>query len=170
MSIVYAIADTHLGHKNIAKYRTQFATAEEHDECVLSMLRKTLTKNDKIYFLGDIAFSKESLAKIDELVGQKILVPGNHCTEYVHMQNIVKVYKHVHSLTTYKGCWLSHAPIHPDELRGRYNVHGHVHAATLPDPRYFNVSCENINFTPMDFRDIKEELLYRNTVSTNVFY
>ena len=39
------------------------------------------------------------------------------------------------------GMWLSHAPIHPDELRGKPSVHGHCHYANIQldgkdDPRY----------------------------------
>jgi calcineurin-like phosphoesterase family protein len=61
----------------------------------------------------------------------------------------------VQSLVKYKGFWLTHAPIHPDELRGKMNVHGHVHTKTLADNRYFNVSCENVGYKPVCFDDIK---------------
>ena len=51
---------------------------------------------------------------------------------------------------------LSHIPIHPESLsRWRGNIHGHVHDNTLQDDRYINVSVENINFTPIDFEEIR---------------
>lgn len=68
----------------------------------------------------------------------------------------------------YKKSWLSHAPIHPAELRGKINIHGHVHDATitdengLPDLRYFNVSLENTGGRPIAHNVIME-LLCKNT-------
>jgi calcineurin-like phosphoesterase family protein len=50
----------------------------------------------------------------------------------------------------YKKIWLTHAPIHPKELRGKFNVHGHVHKQSLNDKRYLNVSMEAINYKPID--------------------
>ena len=55
----------------------------------------------------------------------------------------------------YKEFWLSHAPIHPEELRDRINIHGHVHYKNIDDARYFNVSCENIGFKPISLENIR---------------
>jgi calcineurin-like phosphoesterase family protein len=41
-------------------------------------------------------------------------------------------------------------------LRGKKNVHGHVHYKTIPDDRYLNVCCENINFTPISLEEVNE--------------
>ena len=67
-------------------------------------------------------------------------------------------------LEKYKGAWLSHAPIHPAELRGKINIHGHVHYANVLDEtgkldnRYFNVSLENTGGCPIALNVIKEIL------------
>ena len=158
MSKLYAIGDTHLGHNNIAKYRPRFATNEEHDDYILSILKETLRKRDTCYFLGDIAFTKEALLKIKSIVCmKKVLVMGNHDAERhgVKMADLLEVFDQVCAMTTKKGCWLTHAPIHPDELRGKFNIHGHTHNHNLNDSRYANVSCENIDYKPIDLLEVK---------------
>jgi calcineurin-like phosphoesterase family protein len=84
----------------------------------------------------------DTLIQFSELPGKKILIRGNHDTlptlAYLHY------FDEVYGLLKYKEFWLSHAPIHPDELRNKINLHGHVHYATIPDKRYFNCCPENL--------------------------
>ena len=54
---------------------------------------------------------------------------------------------------SYKGVWLTHIPIHPDELRGRPNIHGHTHNHIINDNRYLNVCMEQINYRPLEFTE-----------------
>ena len=67
MSKLMLAADLHLGHRNIAKYRTQFITSEEHDEIVLDNLKSSVNKADSLWLLGDIAFTKEWLLRLNEI-------------------------------------------------------------------------------------------------------
>lgn len=64
----------------------------------------------------------------------------------------------------YKKSWLSHAPIHPAELWGKINIHGHVHDATIPDYNYYNVPLENTNGRPIAHNVIMEH--FRNAVQS----
>mgnify|MGYP003640564960 CR=1 FL=1 len=73
-----------------------------------------------------------------------------------------KLVDKIHGLVNYKGCWMTHAPIHDSELRGKYCVYGHTHSVVVDDPRYFGVSCEQVNYTPIEFNKIKEILNGRN--------
>ena len=41
----------------------------------------------------------------------------------------------------------------PDELKGKINLHGHIHL--IDDLRYFNVSMENIDYTPISLEEIR---------------
>lgn len=113
-----------------------------------------------MYFLGDICFKQYSLDIIRALPGDKRLVLGNHENQFgeFRTRELWDVFNKVHGLHSRKGCWLSHAPIHPEELRGKFNIHGHVHDKTLQDPRYVNVSLENCNYFPVDFTEIKAAL------------
>lgn len=162
MSNIYVAGDLHLGHKNICKFRTNFSTAEEHDATVLHNILSTCRKRDTLILLGDCFFTKESLnhlRHINKYVGSVKLVLGNHDTDNdERKQNIRDIVNEqlvsgVYGLLSYKGVWLSHAPIHPDELRGRNNVHGHTHAYKIKDDRYRCVSLEQIDYKPLLFQE-----------------
>lgn len=141
---VYVWSDLHLTHNNITKSRTQFATSAEHDEWIVQQYLKVIDKRDKIFLLGDIAIRFAGLNIIKELPGYKHLVLGNHDLERgPRFADLVGIYDKVDSMVKYKNLWLTHAPIHPDELRGKKNVHGHSHGHILNDKRYINVCVEH---------------------------
>jgi calcineurin-like phosphoesterase family protein len=159
MSAVYFLSDLHLAHKNICKFREGFTSVEEHNALIKENYHKRVTKRDTVYFLGDVAFDKESLADVKTWAGaKKILICGNHDLDHHTMKDLVEAYDEVYSLKKYKEFWLSHAPIHPDELRGKVNIHGHTHYHNIADDRYVNVSLENINFTPIELHEIRRNL------------
>ena len=159
MANVWMCADLHLGHKNIHKFRTQFESEGHHRNTVKENYHKVVTKRDKVFFLGDIAFNQECLEDVSTWVAdKKVLVIGNHDLDNIPMKEIVKHFDEVYSLYKYKEFWLSHCPMHPAELRGKYNVHGHVHFNSVPDPRYLNVSLENIDYAPISLDDVRKRL------------
>lgn len=159
MATVYFIGDIHAGHKNICKFRTEFSSEEEHFQFVKENYHRVVTKRDTVFFMGDIAFSKERLDDVSKWIGeQKVLIAGNHCLDNLTMKELVNSFDKVYALKKYKEFWLSHAPIHPEELRGKCNIHGHVHYATLDDNRYFNTSLENINYAPINIETIREKI------------
>jgi len=158
MSRVFYTSDWHLGHKGISdKFRTQFESDQHHNESIIENYNKVILKRDTVFFLGDICFDKASLDLIRALPGHKRLILGNHENQYGKFRSVElwDVFEKVHGLHTRKHVWLSHAPIHPEELRDKPNIHGHVHEKTLQDWRYANVSLENCNYYPVDFQDIK---------------
>lgn len=153
---VYFIADTHFGHSNIIRYRDQFTSIEDHDDYIMNRILSVCGKRDSLYILGDAfvgASSGYQLSEIARHVEFLHIVLGNHCNERKGSPSIHKLTqkcKTVSGFRNYKGAWLSHAPIHPDELRGKINVHGHVHANVLNDDRYICVSCEAVDYTPVN--------------------
>ena len=157
MSRVYYTSDWHIGHKNIANYRNEFASIEEHDKTIIDNYNETIRPRDIVYFLGDICFDKASLDVIRALPGRKRLVMGNHENQYGEFRTseLWDVFEKIYGLHTRKKVWMSHAPIHPEELRDKPNVHGHVHKNTIQDYRYANVCLENCNYYPVDFEGIK---------------
>lgn len=88
-------------------------------------------------------------------------VPGNHDTDNTERQDLLKrmigmgLFHKVGSMFKVGGFWLTHPPMHPAELRGKPNIHGHVHFATVPDNDYINVCCENVDYKPINFQMIK---------------
>lgn len=158
MSTPRFIADLHLGHRNIYKYRQVFDSTKHNDLYFIRILQEYCKKRDTMYFLGDICFDELYLDMIKELPGQKILIAGNHCTEYIPMKKLVEVYDDIHALLKYKDFWLSHAPLADGELRGKRNIHGHVHAQSVPDIKYLNTSVDSefMRFLPRTLHEIRQ--------------
>jgi calcineurin-like phosphoesterase family protein len=142
MSIVYFGSDFHIGHAKITTFRPQFADAAAHNDRIASDWLNTIKKRDIVYCLGDMCFNEESIEFFEKLPGTKILVRGNHDTCKASLY--LRAFNDVMGIVKYKKMWLSHAPVHPDELRDRPNLHGHVHNATINDSRYLNCCPENL--------------------------
>jgi calcineurin-like phosphoesterase family protein len=147
MSNVWFCSDLHLGHKNIGKFRAPLVNStEENTERIFNDWKSHVTKRDVVYVLGDFCFDRMLWQEriLDELKADKIyLVRGNHDDKF-STDELLDFFDDVFGITRYKKFWLTHAPIHPNELRGRVNLHGHVHYAILPDKRYFNCCPENL--------------------------
>lgn len=152
---VWFCSDLHFGHKNIGKLRDYVETEAGNVAKISKDWLLSVTKRDRVYVLGDACFTTDGLKSLASLPGEKILVRGNH--DNLSTVEYLTVFSEVYGLLKYKEFWLSHAPIHPDELRGKVNLHGHVHYATIRKPfnpttdtkqeiddRYFNCCPENL--------------------------
>jgi calcineurin-like phosphoesterase family protein len=163
MSTVYYISDCHFGHKNILKYRPEFSSIKEHDNTIMENILSTINKRSTLIMLGDMFFTNEEVYTkgniIRKIAGYTHLVLGNHDSDNpIRAENVGQmwaIFNSVHGIIKRNGFWLSHAPIHPEELRGSKNIHGHVHAHTLDDERYINVCCENVRYKPVSLEDIR---------------
>lgn len=158
MSTPRFIADTHMGHKNIWKYRPVFESTLHNDLYFQYILAETCTKRDTMFILGDAVFDEKYLPFFKELPGTKILILGNHCSEYISTSKLCDTFDEVHALMKYKEFWLSHAPIHPEELRGKKNIHGHVHTESVSGLEYMNVSVDSsfMNFFPRTLHEVRQ--------------
>lgn len=155
MSKLYVISDLHLDHKKILEFSPKRGgtNVEEHNEWIVESWNSVVTKRDTVIVLGDVAFSVEALDKyMPRMAGNKVLVRGNH--DKFDLGVYLKYFSNVYGLVKKRGFWLSHPPIHPQELRGRKNIHGHVHSATVPDDHYINACVEACNGVPMCFDDL----------------
>ncbi len=160
MSNVWFTSDTHLGHRNIGNYREvpEKFIREASDELagetlkkiqclanslwILDAFKRLVRKRDVTWNTGDVAFTMDDLWKYAELKGIHNVVLGNH--DDLPVEVYVLAFNTIRGIKAYKGMWLTHAPVHPNELRDKFNVHGHVHAATIEDWRYINICCENL--------------------------
>lgn len=174
MSKKWIISDLHFGHENILKYSGEFrggSSSEEHDEWLISQINSVAKKGDLLYILGDVAMTEEALKKLSKIkAGQKILIRGNH--DVYSTQEYLKYFQQVYGLLKFRGTfWLSHAPIHPLELRGCLNIHGHVHQNSIPDDRYINACVEMTYGIPQSLDDLfnkHKEQVYKNKQLTKV--
>lgn len=158
MSRVFICSDLHLGHANMAIRYRGFEDEFHHDETIINNWNSVVNKRDKVFVLGDITMESQKKYHLLKLLnGNKVFVLGNH--DKTQDANGLIKYGNVAGMIKYKGYWLTHAPIHPSELRGKINIHGHIHNniimdGNIPDKRYINVCMDRINHTPILFDEL----------------
>lgn len=167
MAEVYFAGDGHLGHRNICNFRKQFTSIADHDKAILAAFDH-VTKRDKTFFTGDWVFEKYALDIIAEVKGEKHLVLGNH-DRIELLPDMMKVFRHISGDYKYKEFWVTHIPIHSDEMRGRYNIYAHTHNSTIKDWRYFCTSMEQIDYRAVSLQEIRKEFAERKGVQGKMF-
>ncbi len=173
MPNIFFASDHHFHHKNILMFKDQegnplrvFSDVDHMNEHMVQQHNSVVTPGDKVYFLGDVTMSRNAkgLEILGRMNGEKVLVKGNHdlCSANQYLQ----YFKDVRGSHQFDGMILTHIPIHPESLaRWGLNVHGHLHnnvvkmpVAQIPDRRYFNVSMERINYTPISLEEVKKNV------------
>jgi len=166
----WVISDLHLGHANILKYSGALrggTTSEEHDQWIVDQWNSVVKKCDVVYVLGDAAMNLKAYRHFKKMKGQKILVRGNH--DINNVRHLIDYFSEIAGLISYRRVfWLSHAPIHPMSLRGRLNIHGHLHQHLVPlpdgtpDTRYINACVEQSYGVPQSLDELYEK--HKDTV------
>ena len=161
----WLISDTHFGHENILNFEQKdgtklrsFSSAGEMDEVMIRNWNAVVKPDDKVYHLGDVAFAKFAYVQeiFSRLNGQKVLIKGNH-DNWFKLSQYAQLFKDVRASHVLDGILLAHIPIHPLSLeRWKGQVHGHLHNLVVPDSRYLNVSVERIEYTPINFHEVKK--------------
>lgn len=158
----FFISDTHFGHAGILTFLRNdgtklrdFASLEDMHEHIVLCWNDKVTPGDTVYHLGDVALHHKHLPILERLNGRKILIRGNHDT--AKLSQYAKYFADVRGYDVKKGYIASHIPIHEGSLaRFELNIHGHLHANVIDDPRYFSVCCEQVDYTPISFEEIQE--------------
>ena len=160
----WLISDTHFYHENILNFKTSAGVAlrtfndiHHMNEMMVLNWNAVVGYEDKVYHLGDVAMASFTRTKeiFDRLNGRKILIKGNH--DNFKLVQYQQIFHDVRAYNILDGILLAHIPIHPDSLgRWKGQVHGHLHSNNVPDKRYFNVSVEQINYTPINFNMVKK--------------
>lgn len=179
MSTTWVISDTHFGHAKcwevfkgadgVSPMRP-FTSTEEMDETMVHNWNRVVGKDDRVIHVGDVVINKKFLPILDRLNGIKELVEGNH-DQHKNKALLVPYFHKCSAMKEIAGIVFSHFPMHPDSVeRFGTNVHGHLHSErvmwSVPDhgdlkmrreidPRYFNVSVEQINYTPISIEDLR---------------
>ena len=165
---VYVISDLHMGHKGIQDWAVGSrggTDIDSHNEWLVDSINSVVTKKDTLWILGDIAWTNHYLPLLNEMKGYKKMILGNHdkmcVTEYMKYGRVYP------SLVMYKKFWLSHAPIHQDELRMHRNIHGHTHNKHMLeddfetiDTRYINVCVEALKGVPVLIDRLHDKMPY----------
>jgi calcineurin-like phosphoesterase family protein len=145
-----------------------WASAAEGDAIMAANWNNTVSKGDKVYVMGDVAFTPKDLKILGYLNGTKILIKGNHDT--LQLSQYAKYFKDVRAYHKLDNEILSHIPIHPLSLwRAKrnaswLNIHAHLHAEEVMlaegvvDLRYFSCCVERIGYTPISIDEIRNRV------------
>lgn len=175
----FVISDTHFGHTNSwEKFKLAdgsplrpFTSTEEMDEAMIERWNAKVKPHDTVYHLGDVVINRKSLHLVSRLNGRKILIRGNH--DIFRDEDYREVgFEQIHGVRVFVDKFvMSHIPLHPDCVSGRFrvNVHGHLHAnrimqkydlscPAIPDPRYLCVCVEQTDFSPLHFDEVETKI------------
>lgn len=184
MPATFIVSDTHFGHAGVCKFTEAdgvtkirpWTDPEQMNEDMVRMWNDTVRPNDKVYHLGDVVINRRYLPILNRLNGDKVLIKGNH--DIFRLEEYTQYFRDVRGYHVLNGLILSHIPVHTDSLaRFGCNIHGHLHTNRVMkpigvdartgnikygneiDPRYFNVSVEQIGFKPMLFEDVCKSII-----------
>lgn len=175
MSEIFFTADLHFGHAKVAGARG-FISPEQMSNVLVENYNHFVTKHDKVYILGDVAWTTKGLDYLRQLNGYKVIVMGNHdykmARKYLEIPNVRIEGVCQKTIGDYNTV-LTHIPIHPSEFyRWDVNIHGHLHdkqvmqprnelgfiGGRIPDSRYINVSLEQYQLKPVPFDEIHQRI------------
>lgn len=166
---IFFTADTHFGHEKAINYVHEgkkirpWSSTKEQDDLLIARWNERITDQDTVYHVGDV-YDEGMSDVMERLKGNKILIRGNLDTgpteEY--QQYFSEVYNNHHIIELEKKkILLSHYYVTKEELdenKCSINIHGHLHADCVQDPRYFCVSLERTNFYPITSDELLMQL------------
>ena len=166
MQKTFFIADTHFGHTNVIGYENRpFESSEQMNAEMIRRWNNTVSKDDKVFILGDFAFmpSEETKEIADKLNGYKILVLGNHDRHRSVSWWLKAGFNEVsaYPIILDEFFILSHEPMYINENMPYANIFGYVHGNPLYtdfSPQSFCVSVERIDYRPIEFDEIKSRM------------
>lgn len=135
------------------------------NNCIFNNL-KVLKPNDKLYFLGDLAFGKHNVIStlnfIKNLGVELHYILGNHDKKY---KNIIKNY--CTTLKYYDEIKINnifiimfHYPI--ENWNGKFHnsisIHGHTHGTALKIQNRMDIGVDNNDFYPVSFEKLKKTM------------
>lgn len=196
----FVISDHHFGHTNSwEKFKLAdgsplrpFTSNDEMNQTMIDRHNAKVKDHDTVYFLGDVVINRKHLHLVKQLNGRKILIRGNH--DIFRDEDYRDVgFEQIHGVRVFVDKFiLSHIPLHPDCVSGRFrvNVHGHLHANQVMrnigipgldvvwsdeqsafvrgttqtiDPRYLCVCVEQTDFAPLHFDEVEAMIQKRWT-------
>lgn len=172
MSNIFITSDLHFNHdKDFIWKKRGFSSVNEMNEAIVNNWNQTVSDDDIVYLLGDVAMGSDlqaSLRLINKLKGKKYLAYGNHDTEArikafktnrffedIQMGYRLKYKKHMFILTHYPTITAN-----GDDLRV-INLYGHTHQKDnfFEDKSYmYHVGVDSHDCTPVLLETIVKEI------------
>lgn len=163
---IYITSDHHFGHANICKFNRRdgsklrpWVNHEDMDAEMIERWNSIVKPQDKVIHCGDVVINRRFLHIYSALNGNKKLVLGNH--DIFDHTDYLKYFKSLHGSLKLDNLLLSHIPLHPLSIPQwcQANVHGHVHADSLDDAKYYNACVEVTDYQPQPLYLVKENIM-----------
>ena len=130
--MIFYTSDMHLGDERILRLSCRpFASVEEMDAALIRNWNQTVSEEDTVYILGDLAYNDEAAQKVRKLKGRKALLLGNHDAGLT--LETLNCFERVDKIMTitdggYSVC-LCHYPLlsYENSIYGGYHLFGHLH-------------------------------------------
>ena len=162
---IYLTSDHHFGHANICKFNRQDGTKlrpwddpQVMDAELIARWNSVVKPTDNVIHLGDVVINRRFLPIYSQLHGNKKLILGNH--DIFYHEDYLQYFRRLYGSLKLDNLLLSHIPLHPLSVPPwcLANVHGHLHADSLPDSKYYNVCVEVTDYTPQPLYLVKENI------------
>lgn len=192
---IFFISDLHLSHKNVIRYDNRpFENLEEMHTQLIKNWNSVVGKDDIVYNLGDLSFGSDEITKwfLHSVNGQIRHVLGNHD----NLEHILRFSSRISDVYEYGvEIWvddtetddrggkrnhiiMSHYPILSWNRahHGSWHLHGHSHGGLMKTNqdyykrRVMDVGCNNIDYTPISYQQVKEIMLKRKVSGVDSHY
>lgn len=177
--MIYFIADTHFGHKNIIEMCNRpFSSVDEMNSVIIERWNKKIKGSDTVYVLGDMFFRcKEPEPILKQLKGRKKLLIGNHDGSWMTKVNVSDYFLCIDTMLETSvdnhGVTMCHYPLLTWRHKLKtYMIHGHIHNDTTSDfwpfirdrERVLNAGVDINGFEPVTFDElIKNNEYFKST-------
>lgn len=116
--MIWFSSDEHFYHRNvIGLCKRPFANLEEMHVHMIQEWNKRVKPTEKAYIIGDFSFGNKTQTKaiLDQLLGYKILIKGNHDKQAADMLEcgFQEVHENIYIDLGDHRVYLSHFPYHP---------------------------------------------------------
>jgi len=166
---IFFASDHHFGHENtFLKFKREdgvtplrpFTSVDEMNQTMIQKHNAVVKPEDHVYFGGDFVINKKYLWIARQLNGHKRIVLGNNDIFPVEMYLEAGFEKIAGYRVFVDDFILSHIPLREDNVTQRFhcNVHGHIHANFINDPRYLCICVEHTNYAPLHMDEVRERI------------
>lgn len=176
---IFFTSDLHFGDDRLNLYGRDlvFKNSKDFEQKIIENWNKTVTKNDLVIVVGDVALTKDGLRIMDNLNGKKWLIKGNYdikdSAKYEVDDDLLKQYfdKVVDDMEIdidNEKIYINHYPT--NAKIDQFNIVGHIHGTWRVQRNMINVGCDAWHFTPISEDMIKFQINgIRNHYDQNVF-
>ncbi len=171
----FVTSDLHLDHTNIIKYcKRPFLNTKDMNRTLVNNWNNTVSKKDKVYFLGDMSFGKESRSAdywLTKLNGDTFFIrgfsykPTGERNQHDRISKTKNVFDSL--IIEYKGrrFFLVHDPANIPSSWDDWAICGHHHNNKLDECPFIdkknkriNISTELTKFRPVDMDDLMQKI------------